>query len=106
MPRIGSDLSEAVGPVVAASSEYFDRGVSQVDLNPVAVKLDLVEPPLPSRYLLYRCRERRFNEAGGKWLSFRSRPVFCAGTPCSHKADRQRQLNVVISAFVTIDEIL
>ncbi len=44
MPSIGSDLSEAVGPVVAATGEYLDGGVTKMDLDAIAVELDLMEP--------------------------------------------------------------
>jgi len=44
VPGIGRDLSETVGPVVTAPGEHLDGGVPEMDLNPVAIKLDLVNP--------------------------------------------------------------
>jgi hypothetical protein len=49
---------------VAAPRKYLNCGISQVDLNPVAIELDLVNPPLAGRYPLNRRCQRRFNEAG------------------------------------------
>jgi len=43
VPGIGCDLSETI-PVVTAPGEYLDSGVPKMDLNPVAVELDLVNP--------------------------------------------------------------
>ena len=43
-PGIGCDLSKTVGPVVAASGEYLDGGIPEMDLDPVSVELDLVNP--------------------------------------------------------------
>jgi len=39
VPRVGRDLSEAVGPIIAAPSEYRDDGVSQMDLDAVTSNL-------------------------------------------------------------------
>ena len=50
MPSVGSDLAEAVGPVIAATSEYRDYGVSQMDLDAVTVELDFMDPPLTVWY--------------------------------------------------------
>jgi len=52
MPGVGSDLAEAVGPVVTAPSEYLDRRISEMDLHSVAVELDLVNSSLTTRHLL------------------------------------------------------
>jgi hypothetical protein len=49
---IGRDLSETIGPIVAAPGEYLDSSVPEVDLDPVAVELDLVNPPLARRCLV------------------------------------------------------
>lgn len=46
MPRIRSDLPEAVCPVVAAPREYLHSGVSKLDLHAVAIELDLVDPAI------------------------------------------------------------
>jgi hypothetical protein len=46
------------------SGEYLHRRVSEVDLYPVTVELDLVDPALSVRHLVNRRRQSRFNEAG------------------------------------------
>jgi hypothetical protein len=48
VPRVGRDLSETVGPVVAAPGEHLDGGVPEMDLDPVAIELDLVNPAFAS----------------------------------------------------------
>jgi hypothetical protein len=48
VPRVGRDLSETVGPVVTAPGEYLDGGVPEMDLYPVAIELDLVNPAFAS----------------------------------------------------------
>jgi hypothetical protein len=48
VPGIGCDLSETIGPVVPAPREYLDGGVPKMDLDPVAVELDLVNPAFAS----------------------------------------------------------
>ena len=64
VPSIVGDLLEALGPVVAAPGEDLDRLVGEMDLDPVAVELDLVDPAVAGRHLLDRCRQRGFDEAG------------------------------------------
>ena len=44
VPGIVGDLLEAFGPVVAAPGEDLDGLVGEVDLDPIAVELDLVKP--------------------------------------------------------------
>jgi hypothetical protein len=44
VPSIIGDFPETLGPVIAASAEYLDRDVPEMDLDAVAVELDLVEP--------------------------------------------------------------
>jgi len=51
MPCVGCDLSEAIGPVVAAPGEHLDGGISQVDLHAIAIELDLVNPSIAARHL-------------------------------------------------------
>jgi hypothetical protein len=48
VPRVARDLSETVGPVVTAPGEYLDGGVPEMDLYPVAIELDLVNPAFAS----------------------------------------------------------
>src|SRR5207247_1544759 len=64
VPGIGRDLSETVRPIIAASGEHFDGGVPEMDLDAIAVELDLMEPTLAGGHLVNRCRQRRFDEAG------------------------------------------
>jgi hypothetical protein len=45
-------FSETIGAVIAAPGEHLDGGIPEVDLDPVAVELDLVNPPLARRYLV------------------------------------------------------
>src|ERR1700680_1770167 len=40
VPGIGCDLSETVGPVIAAPGEYLDSSVPEMDLDPVTLGLD------------------------------------------------------------------
>jgi hypothetical protein len=44
VPRVGCDLSETIGPVVTAPGEHLDGGVPEMDLDPVAIELDLMNP--------------------------------------------------------------
>jgi hypothetical protein len=44
-------LSEAV-VIEVVECEHLDGGVLEMDLDPVAVELDLVNPPLARRYLV------------------------------------------------------
>ena len=46
VPRVSRDFSEAIGPIIAAASEYRDDGVFQMDLDAVTVELDFVDPAL------------------------------------------------------------
>ena len=68
MPSIVSNLSEALGPVVTASGEDLDRLVGEMDLDPVTVEFDLVEPAFAARHLFDGCREGWFDEAGIRCL--------------------------------------
>jgi hypothetical protein len=51
VPRVGRDLSETVGPVVGAPGEHLDGGVPEMDLDPVAIELDFMEPAAAARHL-------------------------------------------------------
>ena len=57
-----SDLLESVGPVVAPPGEDVDRLVMQMDLHPIAVELDFVNPSGSGRHLLDRGCQGRFDE--------------------------------------------
>ena len=63
VPGVVGDLLEAVGPVVAPAGEYLDGLVGQMDLDAVAVELDLVDPARAGRHLLDRRCQRRLDEA-------------------------------------------
>ena len=65
---VGRDLLEAVGPVVASPGEDLDVLVGDVELNAVAVELDLVKPALAGRDLLGSRCESRLDEAGERGL--------------------------------------
>ena len=81
VPGVVGDLLEAVGPVVAAPGEDLDRLVGQVDLDPVAVELDFVDPARSGRHLVDRGRQGRLDEAGQRRLDA-DRPRFSyAETP-------------------------
>jgi len=45
VPRVGCDLSETIGPVIAAPGEYLDDRVFQMDLDAVTVEFDFMDPP-------------------------------------------------------------
>jgi hypothetical protein len=64
VPGIGCDLSETVGPVIAAPGEYLDSSVPEMDLDPVAIELDLMHPALARRHLADWCRQGRRDKAG------------------------------------------
>jgi len=63
VPGVGGDLSETVGPVVAASGEHFDRSVPEMDLDPIAIS-DLAQPAFAAWHLVDRRCQSRFDEAG------------------------------------------
>jgi hypothetical protein len=63
VPGIVRDLSETMRPVVAAPRVDLGRLVGQMDLDPVAVELDLVNPAVSGRHLSDRGREGRLDEA-------------------------------------------
>jgi hypothetical protein len=44
--RVGCDLAEAPGPVIAAAGEYLDRVVKDVELDTLTVELDLMDPAI------------------------------------------------------------
>jgi hypothetical protein len=49
---------------VAPAGEDLHGSIPEMDLDPVAVEPDLVNPARPGRHLLDRCRQRRFDEIG------------------------------------------
>ena len=56
VPGVAGDLLETMRPVVTAPGEYLHRLVGEVDLDPVAVELDFVDPARPGRHPLDRGR--------------------------------------------------
>jgi hypothetical protein len=54
VPGVVGNLLEAMRPVVAAPGEYLDSFVGPVDLNPVSVELDLMDPARSGRHLRYK----------------------------------------------------
>jgi hypothetical protein len=61
---IGGHLAKTLGPVVAAAGEHARGFVCDVQLHPVAIELDFMEPTVAARHLSYLGRERRLDETG------------------------------------------
>ncbi|MGY4299900.1 hypothetical protein ACVWXN_007995 [Bradyrhizobium sp. i1.4.4] len=68
LPGVMGDLLEAMRPIVSAPGENLRRLVGQVDLDPVAVELDFVNPSPAGRHPLDRGGQGRFDEAGQRRL--------------------------------------
>ena len=68
VPGVMGDLLEPMRPVVTAPGEYLHRLVGEVDLDPVAVELDFVDPARSGRHPLDRGRQGRLDEAGQRRL--------------------------------------
>jgi hypothetical protein len=64
VPRVVGDIFKAMGPVVTATGENLDCLVGEMDLHPVAIELDLVNPPVPGRSSFDRSCQLRFDKAG------------------------------------------
>jgi hypothetical protein len=77
-----------------------------MNLNAITVELDLVYPAVAPRHLLDGGSERRFDEAGERSLDTDGCRFLALERHVSDQADRQRQLNVVVTALVSVDEIL
>ena len=92
VPGFVRDLLEALGPVVAAAGVDRHGFMDEMQLHPVAVELDLMDPAFAFRHLVDRRRQRRLDEAGVGRLDPDRRRFFRAGTPWSDQADRQPQL--------------
>jgi len=105
MPGVRRDLPEADGPVIAPAGEDGCRHISQVDLQPVTVELDLVYPALAGWHLLDGGGERRIDEAGVGCFHPDSRRLLALERHRSDQAHRQRQLDVAIAALVAVYEI-
>ena len=55
---------EALGPVIAAPGEHLDRLVREMDLHPVAVEFDFVDPAVAAGHLVDGSREGGLDETG------------------------------------------
>jgi hypothetical protein len=62
--RIVRDLPETPGPVVTPTCENRDVFVRDVELDPITVELDFVDPALALRHSFDRGGERGFDESG------------------------------------------
>jgi hypothetical protein len=105
VPGVGGDFLETVRPVVAVAGEDLDLGVSEMHLNVIAIELDLVDPTIAARCLADRRGQRGRNEAREQRLRADRRGLLALEPHSSHHAHRKRKLNVVISAFVPLDEL-
>ena len=76
MPSVGGDLPEAVGPVIAAPGENFCRSLSQVNLDAVAIELDLMNPARAQWHPVNRGGQCRFDEAGVRCLDAPGWPLW------------------------------
>jgi hypothetical protein len=84
VPGVVRDLLEAVDPVMAAPGEDFDRLVGQMDLDPVAVEFDFVDPARPGRHLLDRRSQSGLDEAREGRLDADRRRFSTLETPLSN----------------------
>ena len=77
MPGIISNFAKAVRPVVAAAGENLDGLVCDMNLRPVAIKLDFVNPALAGGDVFYRTgkggmyepRKRGLDPGGSRFLT-------------------------------------
>ena len=63
VPGVVRDFLESMRPIVTAAGEYLDGFVRQVNLDPVAVELDFVDPAVSGRHLVDRRSQGRLDEA-------------------------------------------
>ena len=97
MPGLVADFLEAIGPVVTSPGENPDRLVGEMNLHPVAVELDLMEPAVAGRHLPDGCRQRRFDEAGEIRLDADGRRFLAL------KSHQARSHDVITEWFVAIE---
>ena len=87
MPGIIGNLAEAVRPIVAPPGKNFNGLVNDVDLNAVAIELDLVQPAVAAGHLLDRRCQCRLDKARVEGLGADHRRLFALGraqlTPAS-----------------------
>ena len=77
MPGAGRDLLEPMRAVVSSPREDLHRRVGDVDLDPVAVELDFVNPAFPTGRLLNRRGQGGLDESGEGRLQADRRRAFC-----------------------------
>ena len=103
VPGVVGDLLEAFGPVVAAAGEDLDGLVGEVDLDAVAVELDLVDPALAGRHLLDRRASAGSMKPGRGALT----PIAAGFLRWKAMVQTRRRLNCrAILSLVAIDEVL
>jgi hypothetical protein len=102
VPSIGRDLSETVGPVVAAPGEHLDGGIPEMDLDPVAVELDFMNPALAGRCLVNRSCQSGFDKAGEGGLDATGWQLW----PGVWHGSGVPQRELTIPAEVAVDECL
>lgn len=61
---VGRDFAKASGPIIAASGENLDRIIVDMELDAIAIELDLMDPAVAGRHLLDRRRQRGLDETG------------------------------------------
>jgi hypothetical protein len=102
VPGISRDLSETIGPIVAAPGEYFDSSVPEMDLDPVTVELDLMHPALARRHLVNRSCQSGFDKAGDGGLDATGWRLW----PGVGHRSGEAQCELAIRAEVAVDERL
>src|SRR5260221_8220509 len=75
-----------------------------MDLDAVAIEFNLVYPPRAGWDLVDRYRQLWFDEAGVRCLDADERWLFALERHGSSEAHRKRQLHVVVSSLIPIDE--
>jgi hypothetical protein len=113
MERVVRDLPEAPGPIVVATRENRDVFVGYVELNPITVELDFVDPALALRRSFDRRGERGFDECGKPRLNAYRRRLspLKRHTPNSHRTNvnlRQGGLSdlfVQSATFMVLDKL-
>ena len=77
-----------------------------MQLDAVAIEFDFMKPTVAAGHLLDRSRLRGLDEPRIGRLGADRRRLFALERHGLHEAHRKRQLIIVISAFVSVDEIL
>jgi hypothetical protein len=75
MPGIVGDLLKAMGPIMAATRENLNRFVDQMDLDAIAVELDLVAAVKKAAKKVGNSRKRVEKRLGrSRWPAGKERP--------------------------------